>query len=170
MYSYTQHTASRQIFVDAPFACAACGFQAECRAYAKGKGHARSSGWGANPGAARDAEAEALHKAHASAKLMLELAPCPRCSKRNAVAVARWRMRLVVTSMVGVLVALALAAGAVFAYGGYHTTMALGSAALSALVALGVLGAVASSLGDWLGAARNVQIAPPRPGQFYQSA
>ena len=165
MHSYTAHTASRQVFVEAPFVCASCGFRAECRAYAKGKGHARSSGWGANPAAARDADEAALRNARASARLMLELAPCPQCGKRNAAAVARWRTRLVVTLIVGSALAVGAAAGAVAAFEAYRAMIGYASAAAAGFIALVVVLTAAASFGDWLGAARNVQLAPPRPGQ-----
>ncbi len=171
MHSYTTHTASRHVFVDAPFACSACGFRAECRAYARGRGHARSSGWGPNPGAARDAEAGALRSAYASARQMLELAPCPRCGKRNAAAVSRFRTRLAVTLASGCAITLGAAAGAIVAFGAHRGMMGVLAAGLSGFVALVVAAAAASAIGDWLGAAKNVEIAPLRPGQVHlQSA
>jgi hypothetical protein len=92
MVSYA-YTATRTLAVDLDFKCQACGYASPVRVEATGAGYQGGVSGKHNQAVGQQVVAQAAEGARRLARVFVELCPCPKCGKRDAVAAGGFKRR-----------------------------------------------------------------------------
>ncbi len=96
MYVGLRYSASAEALLDQSFSCPSCGYRCKAIARGRGEGEGRSPYMLDNQGAEQRAEEAAWTAALENARVMLTIAPCPKCDKRDTRAVRVYVLKTVV--------------------------------------------------------------------------
>ena len=141
--------ASRTELIDRKFACSHCGYSARVEVLSKGSGRAQESSF-VQHDAAREAVDNAHYQAGHNATVMVKLAPCPQCGRRNRSEV-RWFLFSTTAKGIGIAIFFLISS---IASGWFPS---LGWCVIALLAGLVVSYGVAVPL-QWFGSRRRIQI------------
>jgi hypothetical protein len=96
MYVGLRYSASAEARLGQSFSCPHCGYRCQAIARGSGEGEGASPYMLDNQGAEERAEEAARRAALENARVMLTIAPCPKCNKRDTRAVGVYVLKTVV--------------------------------------------------------------------------